>query len=106
MKKHLLPLSLAAVAMLGAASVSAQVTRTWDGGGTTESWFDADNWSGNTVPTSIDNATFNGTSSKNCVMDASVQVNNITVAAAYGGSLYLDGTGITLTANNLSLNGA
>lgn len=106
MKKHFLPLALAAVAMLGAASVSAQVTRTWDGGGTTESFFEAANWTANTLPTSIDNIVFNGTSSKNCIMDANVQVNNITVGAAYGGAIYLDGTGIALTANNLSLNGA
>jgi hypothetical protein len=106
MKKNILPLSLVAAAMLAAASVSAQVTRVWDGGGATESFFEADNWSGNTLPTSIDNVTFNGTSSKNCVMGASVQVNNITVADAYNGSIYLDGNGITITANNLSLNGA
>ncbi len=106
MKKHFLPLSLAAVAMLGAASVSAQTTRTWDGGGSTQSYFEADNWSGNTVPTAVDNIVFNGTSSKICLMDASVQVNNITVAAAYSGSIHLTDSGTTLTANNISLNGA
>lgn len=106
MKKHFLPLSLAAVAMLGAASVSAQTTRTWDGGGSTQSYFEADNWSGNTVPTSVDNIVFNGTSSKICLMDASVQVNNITVAAAYSGSIHLTAAGTTLTANNITLNGA
>lgn len=106
MKKHILPLSLAAVAMLGAASVSAQTTRTWDGGGSTESYFEADNWSGNTVPTAVDNIVFNATSSKICRMDASVTVNNITVAAAYSGSIHLTDSGTTLTANNITVNGA
>lgn len=106
MKQKFLPLTLVIGILMGSASLAAQATRTWDGGGATESFFEAANWSANTLPTATDNVVFNGTSAKNCVMDASVQVNNITVVAAYSGSLYLDGNGITLTANNISLNGA
>jgi len=105
MKRHFLPLALTAAALLGVATVSAQVTRTWDGGGSTESYHEAANWSGDVVPTSIDNVTFNGTSNKDCRMGASVQVNNINATAAYSGRIYLDDTGTTLTANNISLNG-
>jgi hypothetical protein len=39
------------------------------------------------------------------VTDANVQVNNLMVAAAYSGSIYLDGNSISLTANNITLLG-
>lgn len=42
--------------------------RTWDGGGVTNNWSEAANWSDNTVPAS-DTAIFDGTSTKNCLID-------------------------------------
>ncbi len=55
--------------------------------------------------TSSDHIVFKGTSYKHCVTDANVQVNNLMVAAAYSGSIYLDGNSISLTANNITLLG-
>jgi hypothetical protein len=46
--------------------------RTWDGGGTTNNWSEAANWSGNLAPATTELVTFDGTSTKYCTIDANV----------------------------------
>lgn len=61
-------LSLVAVIIL-LSQTAYSVTRTWDGGGATNNWSEAANWSGDVVPEINDSVVFNATSSKSCVID-------------------------------------
>ncbi len=65
------------------------VTRTWDGGGTTNNWSDCANWSSDTCPTSSDIANFDGTSSKNATIDASFagSVAGVSIDSGYTGTI-------------------
>ena len=76
------PCRLAALAVAFAAVFVASpvlaVTRTWDGGGNNNNWTTAANWSGNVVPGVNDEAVFNGTSNKACVIDTGVQITTFT----------------------------
>ncbi len=64
------------------------VTRTWDGGGVTNNWSDAANWSGDVVPTSDDSAVFDSTSTKNCTIDVNIPGPLlINLNAGYSGAL-------------------
>jgi len=76
----------------------------WDGGGTTESFFDADNWVSNTVPDCDDDVTFNS-GTKDCRIPSSVEVRDFTVVNTYKGRIYLEGTGTTLTARDVNVTG-
>ncbi len=58
---------------------------TWTNGNGTNIWSDPLNWSTALVPTSADDVTFNGTSSANCTIDQDIQINNLTITAAYAG---------------------
>ncbi len=64
---------------------------TWDGGGTTNDWSDCNNWSTNVCPLSTDNVTFNSTSTKDSVVDASFggTVLSVTLASGYTGTVSL-----------------
>ena len=64
----------------------SKTTRTWDGGGGDNSWGTAGNWSGDTVPGPFDTAVFDGTSAKNCNVNATRRVGNIDVRATYSGT--------------------
>ncbi len=80
-------------------NVQSATARTWDGGGSQDScggnlgdenkWSCAENWNPDGVPGSSDTITFNGTSTKNSVIDASFAgtVNNITIASGYTGTI-------------------
>ena len=57
------------------------VTRTWDGGGGDANWNTALNWSGDTVPTSSDIASFDGTCSSNCSPTINVTLSGATAPA-------------------------
>ncbi len=71
----------------------------WDGGGTDgtcggnagdgNKWSCAANWSSDIVPTSVDNVTFDGTSTKNAVIDAgfSGNVATLNINAGYTGTI-------------------
>jgi hypothetical protein len=63
------------------------VTRTWDGGGATNNWSDPGNWSGDSIPTSADAVVFDGTSSKNAVVDSNFSVSSIQIEASYTGAI-------------------
>jgi len=63
--------------------------RIWDGGGLTNNWSDAANWSGNATPESGALILFNATSVKNATIDASFQgrIYSITIEAGYTGTI-------------------
>jgi hypothetical protein len=66
---------------LTTSSFSAFAQKTWDGGASTSNWGDANNWSGNTLPTSSDNVVLTA--------DVSITVNTTTATCA---NLQLGGT--------------
>lgn len=65
-------------------------TRTWTGLGSTHNWSDAGNWSGSNVPDCNDHVVFNGTSSKNCLINVPIEVRNITTTVDFKGTIQLD----------------
>jgi autotransporter-associated beta strand protein len=64
---------------------------TWDGGGSTNNWSDAANWSGNIIPVAGSTAIFNGTSTKNAVVDAAFSgaLKHLRIDSAYTGTITL-----------------
>lgn len=71
------------------ASSANAASRTWDGGGTTGSWSDCNNWSSNICPTAADTITFNATSIKDAIVDAAFSgtTGSVTLAAGYTGTV-------------------
>ncbi|MGH3090634.1 MAG: Ig-like domain-containing protein [Rubrobacteraceae bacterium] len=69
------------------ASPSWAVNRTWDGGGTTNDWSEAANWSGDTVPGVNDTAIFDGTSTKDATIDVPVTVSGFQINSGYTGTI-------------------
>jgi hypothetical protein len=74
-------------------------------------WNNPANWSnvsggagGFSIPGPLDDVTFNGSGLGNCIIDAPVNVNNFTVAAAYTGTI-LQGVNSFLINNNASFSG-
>lgn len=65
---------------------------TWDGGGSTNNWSDCANWTLDICPTSADTVTFNGTSVKNSIVDASFSgiIASVTIASGYSGTVTLE----------------
>lgn len=66
----------------------------WDGGGATNNWSEAANWTNNTVPSST--ATFNSTSTKDCTIDNDLTINGITISTGYTGTI-TQASGMTIT---------
>lgn len=102
-RHHILKLSaaflnIAALLLITVASLFTSSNKpayaaayTWDGGGATNNWSDCDNWSSNICPVAADTVTFNGTSTKASVVDASFggTVAGITIASGYTGTITL-----------------
>src|SRR5437763_14725541 len=65
---------------------------TWDGGGATNNWSDAANWSGDTVPGSIDIVIFDGPSTKDATIDVSVNVRGMQINSGYTGTITQSGS--------------
>ncbi len=65
------------------------VARTWDGGGATTNWSDCANWLTNVCPASGDTVTFDATSTKDVVIDASAtaSINTMNINAGYTGTV-------------------
>lgn len=61
--------------------------KTWDGGGVTNNWSEAANWSDNVVPGAGDDVTFDATSSKNVSIDSSINVGSIAIASSFTGTI-------------------
>jgi hypothetical protein len=108
--KTLIALAVAALWSAASTDVFAQcgdnvnTPQSWDGGGTTESFFDANNWVSNTVPDCDDDISF-GSGTKDCRISSSVTVRDFNVINTYKGRVYLEGTGTTLTARDVNVNG-
>src|SRR5688500_10268518 len=100
------------------------VTRTWDGGGATDNWTEAANWSGDVAPTGGDAVVFDGTSAKNAVVDTDFSVASVQIIAGYTGTIsqgnsdltvggiyeqlsgsYVGGNGVLTIASTFTLNG-
>lgn len=75
---------------------AAAVNRIWDGGGGDNNWSTAANWSGDTVPGSMDVAVFDGTSSKDATIDVNVNVAGINIGSGYNGAI-TQAAGVNLT---------
>ena len=71
----------------------------WDGGGADNNWTTVGNWVSDVVPSSLDNVTFNATSTKSCTLDAAVAVKSLTMVTAYTGTLTLGSNTLTSTGN-------
>ena len=68
----------------------------WNGGGATNNWSEGANWAGGVVPGSSDVAIFDGTNSKNALINANANVSGVAINAGYTGTI-TQGAGFTLT---------
>jgi hypothetical protein len=59
-------------------------TVTWDGGGATTRWSEAANWSGDALPTLLDEVRFDGTSSKSSLLDSTFAIGALSMAGFSG----------------------
>ena len=69
------------------ASADVLSTKIWDGGGATNNWSEAGNWSGDVVPAAGDNVTFDATSTKNATIDVNIDVGSIQISSGYTGAV-------------------
>jgi len=82
---------------LSAQTAAAQIT--WDGGGATNNWSEAANWSTDTVPLNTDVVIFDGTSTKDVTFDISLtRTFATTINAGYTGTLSAGSTNLTFAA--------
>ena len=98
------PMVFVAVSLLLSHNAAA-VSRTWDGGGATNNWSEAANWSGDTVPGTDDVAVFDGTSTKNVTIDVNITVQGIQINAGYTNTGPGTGT-ITQSGNSITIGSA
>jgi hypothetical protein len=79
---------LFALFLLLPCSVSA-AAYTWDGGGSTNNWSEAANWSSDIVPTSADSVSFSASSTKDAIIDNAFQgiVTTFTISSTYSGTI-------------------
>ncbi|MGH9821411.1 MAG: hypothetical protein ACRD43_14690, partial [Pyrinomonadaceae bacterium] len=68
-------------------SARAAGPKTWDGGGLTNNWSDAANWSDDIIPTSGDDVIFDGTSTKDATIDVDITVSSINIGGGYAGTI-------------------
>ena len=80
-------ISIAVYCLQGGDTASAFTAKTWDGGGVTNNWSEAANWSGDTVPAAGDDVTFDATSTKNVMIDTNIHVGSIAIAGTYTGTI-------------------
>ncbi len=66
---------------------AALTAKTWDGGGATNNWSEAANWSDDIVPVSGDIVTFDGTSTKDATIDTNISIGALQIAAGYTGTI-------------------
>lgn len=85
--------------ILFSASSALAATRTWDGGGATNNWSEAANWSGDTVPVAADVASFDNTSSKDVTIDVDVTVTSVIIFSLYPGTITQGSSNLTTTGN-------
>ncbi|MBP6004870.1 MAG: carboxypeptidase regulatory-like domain-containing protein [Pyrinomonadaceae bacterium] len=114
------------IAVVYFSQITSAANRTWDGGGTSNNWSEAANWSNDTAPVAGDIVTFDSTSSKDATVDVNVALNSYTINPGYSGvitiangisfstsasstqnagTINVGGGAITLMGNNYFLNG-
>lgn len=92
-RRHLLHVAvpvcvLVAFAVLFHLRPARAMIYTWDGGGITNNWSEANNWMPDAVPSPGDSVTFDGTSSKNSTIDGMWffgSVGTLTISSGYSG---------------------
>ncbi|MEI6499032.1 MAG: GLUG motif-containing protein, partial [bacterium] len=70
--------------------ISVDGAKTWTGFGDTNNWSEAANWSGNTVPMGTDIIMFNGTGTKDAIIDAAFAqntINSLNMDSGYTGTI-------------------
>ncbi len=72
-------------------TISAPGPKVWNGAGSTNNWSEAANWSGGIAPSAMDSVVFDATSTKNCVLDAHVSINALSLRSGYTGTVSLGG---------------
>jgi len=72
----------------------------WGGAGADENWTTAANWVGGFVPRTVDVAVFDGTSSKNCTINAGATLNGLKLQAGYAGVVSAGAQAITVNYNS------
>lgn len=85
-------------------ATGAAETRVWDGGGSSQNWSEAANWSGDSLPDCNDNALFDGTSSKNCIIDVNTTCRDIILKNSFTGRVSVAST-VSLDARDVSIVG-
>lgn len=106
-------ISSLALCLITAGAVQAQwtdcatgtaETRVWDGGGSTQNWSEAANWSGDSLPDCNDNVVFDGTSSKNCIINVNTVCRDIIMKNSFTGRVSV-ASAVSLDARNVSIVG-
>ncbi|MGH7143887.1 MAG: beta strand repeat-containing protein, partial [Planctomycetota bacterium] len=92
--RSLLLYALVAWFCAGSALRAADIT--WSGAGADNLWSDAANWSTDTVPGVNDHAIFDGTSTKDCTLDANVNLQGLSIRSGYTGTVTQSGA-VTIT---------
>jgi len=81
----LYPYTFEAVSASHTIQASFEAARTWDGGGATNNWSEAANWSHDTLPAADEGVTFDAYSQKGCTIDAEVTVSDFYISGSYNG---------------------
>ena len=93
MNRLLTAVLAAGIGALAFPPSAAAAIRVWDGGGVTNNWSDAANWSGDVAPNLNDLVTFDGTSTRDVVIDAggpqgaNVNIGILQIRAGYTGTI-------------------
>jgi hypothetical protein len=78
----------------------------WDGGGTTNNWSEAANWTRDTVPNSSNKVFFDATSSKNCTVNINPNIASLTVTSSYTGVVSFSTATITINSGDFDITAA
>jgi len=81
------PLSIAPDVLSSYNHTLSGTTRYWDGGGDNNYWSTPANWSDDKLPTQLDRAVFDDTSSKDVVLDVNPRVFSLSITPDYTGTL-------------------
>ena len=77
--------------------------RTWDGGGSTNSWSEAANWSSDTKPTTGDDVVFN--TGKACTLDEdTANIATLTISTGYNAAFSNPSNHVITTSGNVGIN--
>ena len=71
----------------------------WDGGGADENWSTAENWTGDTAPTTIHKVIFDNTSDKNALVDTPVTIVSLQIDSGYDGTITQGSNDLTLSSD-------